>query len=221
MWVLARTDRDGSTHEEVLQSGGAVLTRFLGQASPLGQRTIFEVLQSPKGDEQQARFIIGAARPVLVTAKQDTRGDLFRQLTANGLLQGGRELGYHTDCAVIRTVKASQPWYVVAEFDWRAPAVRIPWPRRKVNLLGFPEDADQDLDWLLLAAAHQGPAREKDTDLISEVSDETAKEIRKAKKSAERAVSKAVKPLLWGASLAAGAGLVWYLTTNTGKRRAA
>jgi len=171
VWTLARTDRDGVALDDVLQTTGAVLKRFLGDASPLGTRGLFEVIQSPKGSENEARFFIGAARPVVVTAKPSSGPGDFGPVPPGGeLLAALEQLEEHM------SVRASHaPWIVTASFDWRAPAVTIPWPRRAVNAFGVPSHTEQHgNDWLLLRARHYGAALEEDSSLSSEVGDTAA-----------------------------------------------
>lgn len=198
VWVLARTDRDGASLPDVLQTAGGVLKRFLGQASPVGTRSIFNQLQSPKDDPHGARFVIGAARPVLVDAFQATSPDTANQQQPT--LAPEVRSDYFVDCPVFRTIAAERPWFVTVEFDWRAPTTVADWPRRAVNFLGIPVDTDQGLDWLLLAAGHEGEAQEPDTSLSGEVLDEGVK------------VAKAIgKPLLVTVGLLVGGATVVYL----------
>ena len=70
-----------------------------------------------------------------------------------------------------------------------------------MNLLGFPTDSDQQLDWLLLAATSQGKARQSDTSLLAEVGDETKKQITRA----ARKLSGTIKVV--GLATALGAGI--------------
>lgn len=210
IWVLARTDRDGADLAGVLDTAGGVLKRFLGQNSPAGTRSVFEVLQSPKDDPHQARFVIGAARPVLVDAVQ---ADSPEHALATQPQLGEEQTDYFTDCPTFRTIAAQRPWYVTVAFDWRAPKISIPWPRRFVNFLGVPFDVDQGNDWLLIAAGFQGEAKESDTSLLGELSDETRETIVSAAKKA----GSIVKPVLIGLSLAAGVGALIYFAG--GRRR--
>lgn len=218
IWVLARTDRDAAGLDDVLMTTGAVLKRFLGRASPAGTRSIFEVLQSPKDpDPHDARFVIGAARPVLVRAAQadspETAIEQQPRIPAN------QRTDYFAECPTPRTIVAQRPWFVTAEFDWRAGATTIDWPRRAVNFLGMPVpqvfETDHANDWLLLAAGHQGNARESDTDLLNEVSDETAEAIVAAGKK----VASVARPVLIGLALTAGVGGITYLVYRFGRPR--
>ncbi len=213
IWVLARTDRDGADLETVLQTAGAVLSRFLGRASPSGTRSIFEVLQSPKGEEDTARFVIGAARPVVVEAFQADSPETALQ--QRPLLSEDEPIARFEECPTIRTVKAERPWYVTAEFDWRAPTTKAAWPRRAVGPLGFPVDTDHGLDWLLLSAAHRGPAEESDTDLLDEVSGETGELIEEAAKS----LKKHTAPILWTLAAVGAGGVALYLIHRQSQKR--
>lgn len=177
-WVLARTDRDAPSVEDVRETAGAFLSRTLGRASPSGTRSIFEALSPPGSDA--SRFVIGAARPVdVVAAQPENVSDMLRLANPQGQL-----LGRYTDCAVTRAVTAQRPWLVVVDFDWRAPDVSIAWPRRKVNDFGFPVEADVGLDWLLLGASFMGQAQSSDTTLLNEVSDGARKQIERALRGA-------------------------------------
>jgi hypothetical protein len=210
VWVLARTDRDSADLASVLQTAGGVLKRFLGQASPAATRSVFEVLQSPQDTPHGARFVIGAARPVLVDAFQASSPE--RAISEQPTLPAEVRTDYFSDCPTFRTIEAERPWYVTVEFDWRAPATTIDWPRRKVNFLGMPVTTDQGLDWLLLSAGYKGEAQESDTSLLDEVSDETATVIKEAANIA--------KPVLVGLALLLGGGAVVYLVSQySGRRR--
>jgi hypothetical protein len=202
-WLLARTDRDSVTAAEAIQTGGAVLKRFLGNASPLGSRSIFEVVQSPKGPSDVGRFVIGAARPVLVTASQGDRP----------FLETGDLVGRVEECAAVRSVAATNPWWVVVNFDWRGPETKIAWPHRAVNALGFESDDPFARDWLLLEARHIGAAVEPDTTLGGEVAAEAGEAVEKVA-AAALGVGKVV---LFGA----GAALVLFLLSKAagGKNR--
>lgn len=213
VWVLARTDRDAADLEDVLQTTGGVLKRFLGKASPSGTRSIFEVLQSPKDDPHQARFVIGAARPVLADAFQASSP--LAALEEQPKIPEGERTDYFAQCPTPRSIAAQRPWFVTVEFDWRGKTTRIDWPRRAINFLGIPHDTDHGNDWLLIAAGHQGHAQESDTDLLSEVSDETAAQIQGAAKK----VARAAAPVLLGVAVTAGVGGVAYLVYRLGRRR--
>jgi len=173
-WVLARTDRDAPTRSDVLQTASAFLHRVLSAASPPGQRGVFDVLPVP--GTQETRYIMGAARPLTVQAVQpETPGDALDFSVAPGKM-----LARFSDCPTPRSVKADKPWLIVAEFDWRAPSVRIDWPARAIDPFGLPFDNPMSLDWLLLAASFQGAAVERDTGWTDEVAEGTKRELKKA-----------------------------------------
>lgn len=203
-WILARTDRDGATSAEVLETAGAFLSRVLGPASPSGQRSIFEPLNVPG---KPARYIIGAARPVTVAASQpaDVRAAL------GAVRPKGELIARWSDCPVLRTIEAQQPWIVTANFDWRAPDTRIPWPRRKVTALGTTSDDSYGLDWLLLGASHAGRAIQPDTTYADELSEAGARVVDD--------LSRGLGALLTiGAVVGAGA-LLWRYAPGVKRRR--
>jgi hypothetical protein len=170
-WVLARTDRDAPTLDDVQNTTGAFLRTVLGPASPFGQRGVSDGLSVPGSAGK--RFFIGAARPIDIQAVQpESTSEALALVRPEGEL-----LGSHTDCAVIRTVQAERPWIVAANFDWRAPTTTIPWPKRKVSDLGFEllDDQDHGLDWLLLGASHAGLAKHPDSTLVDETGKAVAK----------------------------------------------
>lgn len=175
-WVLGRTDRDAPTHSDVLQTAGAFLHRVLSNASPPGQRGVFDVLPVPGSLE--TRYVIGAARPVTIEAKQPTDPRDALDFTARP--GGGKLLARFSDCQKPMALQADTPWIVLAEFDWRAPSKRIPWPTRKVDAFGLPEDDATSLDWMLMAATHSGLAKQPDTQWSDEVAEGTKRELRKA-----------------------------------------
>lgn len=210
VWVLARTDRDAANKESVLDTAGAVLKRFLGRASPSGTRSIFEVLQSPKDDPHDARFVIGAARPVLVDAVQASSPTAA--LAEQPIIPRDERTDYFSECPTPRSVAAQRPWFVTVLFDWRAPTKTIAWPRRSVDFLGIPQDTDHGNDWLLLSAGHQGDAQSADTDLLDEVTDETAAVIKRA--------AKAATPVLFGLGFALGLGGIAWLVHRYGSKEA-
>jgi hypothetical protein len=149
LWALARTDRDAPSLDEVIETAAAFLVKTLGVASPSGSRGAFELLPIVG---ENSRYIIGAACPARIKALQPADvSELFALQ-----LPPGEVLANYQDCDVLRSVTAQRPWLVLVDFDWRAPTVVVPWPKRKVNDFGLPEDVDQGLDWLLLGASYAG-----------------------------------------------------------------
>jgi len=199
-WIVSRTDRDAVDRADAQRTTGAFLARVLGPASPPGTRSIFEVLSVT---DESTRLVIGAARPIDVSAVQPQDA-----AQANELLLPGTEdrlIALEPNCPVRRTLRAQSPWFVDVQFDWRAPDTRIPWPRRAVSDAGLGDNAaNTGLDFLLLAAYFGGEARSQDTDILAEMS----REARDAAKRALRGMSPVLLASLIGA--AAGAGLLGY-----------
>lgn len=211
-WVLGRTDRDAPSHSDVLQTAGAFLHRVLSNASPPGQRGVFDVLPVP--GSMETRYVIGAARPLTIQALQPQTPSQALDFTAK---PGGKVLARFSDCPTSRALQADKPWIVLAEFDWRAPSKRIAWPERAVDPFGIPTDSPMSLDWLLLAAAHTGAAAEADTKWEDEVATGTKREIAKALKPYQ------LSGAMVAASVAVGAvGLaVWHFAGKRRRRAAA
>jgi hypothetical protein len=136
-WLLARTDRDQAERVDAVISVGTFLNRVLNNASPAGLRGVFQTLHT---SATGGRFVIGAARPLLVTASR-TRPDPP---------EGLKVLGASTDSPLLLRVRALAPWYVSALFEWHGSAVKLPWPRQFSAVLGSELSSDLDLDWLLL-----------------------------------------------------------------------
>jgi hypothetical protein len=136
-WLLTRTDRDEAERSTVIESAGAFLNRCLNQASPAGFRGVFQTLHTnPTG----GRFVIGAARPILVTAVRT------RPPTPEGLrIQNSVEKGQFA-----RRVRAKEPWFLSVIFTWHGAATAIPWPQHFGSVLGSELASDTELDWLVL-----------------------------------------------------------------------
>lgn len=160
VWLLARTNRDAPNEQEVVESTAAFLIRALGMASPLATRSPLEVVASPGGER---RYYIGAARPVEVTA-------VSRERLA---MPSGEVVARREDCPepYMSHVSGVDIWYVLVEFDWRSDAVDVPWPRRRVNWLGWASDdkPEEPFDWLLLEAVKQGDVKHDDSSLMGDV----------------------------------------------------
>jgi hypothetical protein len=137
-WLIARTDRDAADEAVAVASVGAALSKWLQHASPAGLRGIFQTLAaSPAG----GRFVIGAARPVLVTIARE------RPPTPEGLVVSGKlEEGM-----LPRRVRAVRPWYLSCVFEWHGGVTYLPWCSHVTPPLGSESANELDLDWLLLA----------------------------------------------------------------------
>jgi hypothetical protein len=146
LWLLARTDRDAASNDEVRLTCAAFLTRVLpGAAGPVPPA-------SPGGPSDASRYFLGAARPIDISASQD------RIRVPKGIETWTRE-----EQPELYAVNAERPWYVLADFDWRGQTTPLPrWPTRVVNDFGVATTDPQHLDWLLLYAAHMGPASRPD-----------------------------------------------------------
>ena len=145
-WLLARTDRDGASEAEVLQSAVAFMSAFLGD--PLKP---YEVLQLPDGRGDVATASMGSARPVVISAE---RGGPVHE----GRALPGQLIARQQNCDKIFTIAASKPWWVRVGFDWRGGQETIDWPRLRVNALGMRDrSSDHQNDWLLVEARYMGP----------------------------------------------------------------
>lgn len=213
-WLLVRTDRDAPTPEDAVQTAGAFLNKVLQPASPPADRNPLQVLQSPleNGGPFAGRFVIGAARPVVVRAFQ------VRDVLSPPQPAGATER--HTDCARPLAVRAKKPWFVLVGFDWRAPDVRVSWPKRAVNFIGIPRDTDLENDWLLLTAAYQGDQMVPDTSLLDEfvialvakgkrVVAEIDDAVEQSKAKLQQGIKAVQAPLLVGLALGAVVGAAY------------
>lgn len=165
LWILARTDKDAPTPQDVVDTAGAFLMRVLGQASPQGySRT--DIIKDPDPPQGSlAAWYLGAARPTVVTR-------VSQSYPLNAVPESGRRLGRSIECDSVRLVKADRPWYVVAEFDWRGPKTFVSWPASKVSALGIRSRdtrGETELDWLAVEAWHLGNAQEPDSTLGNEI----------------------------------------------------
>ena len=158
VWVWARTDRDAPSADDVIRSCVSVMSRLLPDVVP-------GVVPppSPRGPAGASRYFLGAARPMDVSASQT------RPAVPRGLASWS-----HTDQPQLYAVAAERPWWAVVDLDWRGPTFTVdPWPTRKVNALGLAIEDPLRLDWLLMHAAHLGPASRPDGDWTGDVVDTT------------------------------------------------
>ncbi len=137
-WLVARTDRDAADEERAIASFGAVLNKWLNHASPAGLRGIFQTLHT---SATGGRFVVGAARPALVTVSRE------RPPPPEGLIVVGKNEG----SPFARRVRASRPWYLSCVFEWHGGTIFLPWLHHVTPPLGSDCSSDLELDWLLLA----------------------------------------------------------------------
>ena len=200
VWLLARTNRDAPSAEDVGESTAAFLIKVLGVASPIGSRGLLETVSSVQG---QRRYYIGAARPVEILAVQQTP---ITEVPGETYMR--RE-----DCPEpeLAFVAGKSSWYVLVAFDWRADEVTIPWPRRRVSWLGTvsTDDPAEPFDWLLLQAAYVSPTpAHADSSLAGDVADEVTDYWTAAKKEVVRLAKQSGSALIWFLGIGVGFALV-------------
>lgn len=143
-WLVQRTDRDAADAAAAVASVCSVLSRWLCHASPAGLRG---VVQSLHASSTGGRFVVGAARPVLVSVARE------RPPVPAGLVVAGRSDG----SALVRRVRGPRPWYLSVTFEWHGGVVFLPWPTHFACVLGSDYVSDLDLDWLLLEQHEESP----------------------------------------------------------------
>lgn len=143
-WLVSRTDRDGLLSAGVRETALVVLRRWLQQASPVSTRSVYAL-------HPGNYYAIGSARPLMFDVQQKSF-ELEHLVVAQRV----------TDCRIVRTVNAREPWWLCVRFMWRAGPVRTLWPRSSVNAIGVEDDNDQALDWLLIEAAHDASKQMED-----------------------------------------------------------
>ncbi len=136
-WLVQRTDRDAAEAADATASIGHFLNRVLNHASPAGLRGIFQTLHT---SATGGRFVVGAARPIVVVAARD------RPPVPDGLEVDGKSDG----SALLRRVRSLRPWFLSVTFEWHGGITRLPWPQHFAPVLGSELVSDLDLDWLLL-----------------------------------------------------------------------
>lgn len=192
VWLLARTNRDAPTPDEVTETTAAFLVKTLGKASPANTRGVFETVQSPAGNR---RYYIGAARPVEIEAYKEPFTEALP----------GETYARRENCPepVISSVEGKDSWWVVVEFDWRANDVEIPWPRRRVEWLGLTHSDDEPerpFDWLLLQASHLPAHVYDDSSLMEDVLTESSDRFKKEARALAKTIGAAGSTvLLWAA----------------------
>jgi|WetSurMetagenome_2_1015567.scaffolds.fasta_scaffold45569_4 hypothetical protein len=139
MWLWCRTDRDGPTPDEVIVSACAMMLRTLP-----GTGLNVPPPATPDGPPNGSRYYISPARPLdIFPTQEDPRA---------GMPPGTKRWTFEEQPQPY-AIKASTPWYVLCDFDWRGPVTPIlEWPRRTLGPFGFAVDEPLSLDWLLVDA---------------------------------------------------------------------
>lgn len=158
-WLIVRTDRDGASESEVLQSAVAFLQQVLGE--PLSP---FEVVTLPGSTDQVAYASLGKARPVVVTAERGDKSGFH-----NGAALPGQLMGRGQDCDPLPHVKATRPWWVRVGFDWRGSDEWRDWPMLRVSGIGMRSWGEPEgNDWLLVEARFVGPETGEDVQWLAQ-----------------------------------------------------
>jgi hypothetical protein len=146
VWVWSRTDRDAPTAEQAMDSAASVMARTLRETPTLVSVSL------PGGAK---RYALNAARPMDIAIAPERPSPL----------PVPREMRQSVeDQPQAFAVRATNPLFVVVDFDWRGPRTTLDeWPRRAVDSFGFPVDRPMELDWLLLDSYWLGPALREDT----------------------------------------------------------
>lgn len=200
VWLLARTNRDAPSSEDVAESTAAFLIRTLGAASPIASRGALETVASPKGER---RYYIGAARPVEILS-----------VSREPVAVPGDTYARREDCPEpeLAYVAGKSSWFVLVAFDWRADSTVIPWPRRRVSWLGTvsTDDPSEPFDWLLLQASHVSPTPlHDDSSLAADVADEVTDYWTSAKREMRRLVKSSIPAVVVALGIGMGLALVW------------
>lgn len=152
VWVFGRTDKDAPSSNAVILNACQLMAHVLPDVLPG-----FAPFPSPRGPAEGSRYYLGAARPLDISATQ------VRPARPRGLANWDWIPGEFA-------LAAERPWFATCDFDWRGPTFTVdPWPHRKTNFLGLEINDPLALDWLLLHAAHMGPATRTDSDFTGDV----------------------------------------------------
>lgn len=131
-WLLIRTDRDGASRRELPQMAAAAMRHFLFKDSPeIGLK--HELIATAPGE-----WRVGPARPLRVLA---VGKESFAMST-------GPVLADRQQLPTTAVVSATQPWFVLVKFWWRAPEKTIEYPALKEGFFGRSWQL-VGADWLL------------------------------------------------------------------------
>lgn len=143
VWRLWRTDRDGASQDQVIETVGAAMVQFL---RPTGPSDPWDVIRTR---EKPPTWRIGAARPVELRAleqhERGTTGPSMGTPSESGVL--AERMSYPGK--VLPTVRGQRPWWVLVDLWWRKPDTTIPWPGFRVGVLGQRWRTVVDADWVL------------------------------------------------------------------------
>jgi len=200
VWRLLRTDRDGASQAEVVDTVGPAIQKMVRPVGMTeGPWEIFRTSADPP------EWRIGDVRPVrLRELVRGTGGPELGPSLGPGELLAER-VGYPGD--TLPTVRAQRPWWVLVDLWWRRPDVELYWPGFRVNWLGNRTRTVVDADWVLDSAKWIPPEEDETPDPGDETSAEAHGE--RVGKATANALRIAVPPIVGiGATALLGYALV-------------
>lgn len=204
VWLLARTDRDGATETEVLQTAVSFVHGVL-------EGGLVEHLQVPDGRPDVATAVIGAARPVVITAVRGGRDGIYR-----GPLPGELTARAQNCPGELMQVRATRPWFLRVGFDWRGADTTIDWPRLQVSWVGTRHRKEvTENDWLLVEARFAGDSPEgTDQSWVDAVVNGTGDRVADAVVPLAEAYKKVLLPVLLGVGAVVVVGGTAYIVSQ-------
>lgn len=161
-WRLLRTDRDGASRNEVIETTGPAVSKML---RPIGvQEGPWEIFRT---GQDPPEWRIGDARPVQLRQLVRATGAPEKGPAIPGRVLATR-MRYPGD--TLPTVKGQKPWWVVVDIWWRRPDVTVYWPGFRVNWMGTRIRTVIDADWVLDEASWVPESEETDEDPGDETS---------------------------------------------------
>lgn len=150
LWRLMRTDRDGASEEQVIETVGPAVSKMIREAGM--QDGPWEILRTDSGGNPKWR--IGNARPVELVglARYEPENPAGPQLA---LPEGAQRIAERLQYPgpTLPTVAGKRPWWVLVDVWWRGPDTTIYWPGFRVNWLGNRVRTVVGADWALDSAA--------------------------------------------------------------------
>jgi hypothetical protein len=137
-WLIARTDRDGASSEEIAD----MLSGFLQWSF----RDLVVGDQPGASPEElwttaDHEWRVSAARPIrLLESPRQTEPDIGQ----------GRVIAAREQLEDLPLVNAARPWFIFIEIWWRGPPATIAWPCLTVGTFGHRSRDYSEADWLLL-----------------------------------------------------------------------